>query len=268
MAIKNNLLECDIIKTFMNKYKFPKELKIKLVITDNLDEEYQRNLKEYNKEYDYVSVFDYNGITCVPNTIDEETTLLINYDKIEELNENNLEIIYTIFHELIHAKDYYIYFKKYFNGNYDSSHHRDSTYGFTYWSEFNAKRISYYEYCKLIHGDKIKSNENLSNITNIELPNHNKEIDTLLKDDDSDIEDIIYNLMLYLGRYSIWEELFPNEFINNKKFSTELLKYKPIIDELYNLLKNNSGKMNEYEDIKRKINLIKGRWVHIISKNK
>ena len=265
MVINNNLMECDIIKSFMNKYEFPKELKIKLVITNDLDEEYQKHLKNYNKQYDYVSVFDYNGITCVPNTTDEETTLLINYDKIEKLNENNLEVICTIFHELIHAKDYYTYFKKYFNGKYDSSHHRDSTYGFTYWSEFNAKRVSYLEYCKLIHGDKIKSRENLSNIINIELSNQNEELDRLLNDEESDIEDIIYNLMLYLGRYSIWEELFSDVFSNNRKFSKELLKYEPIVDELFNLLKNNSGKMSDYEDIKRNINMIKGRWVNLTS---
>ena len=73
--------------------------------------------------------------------------------------------------------------------------------------------------------------------------------------------------MFYLGRYSVWEKLFPNEFINNQKFSTELLKYKPIVDELYNLLKNNFGKMNEYEKIKKYINYIKGRWVNIASHN-
>ncbi len=265
MLIENNLLECNIIKNFMNKYKFPKELKIKLIVTDNLEEEYQNHLEKYNKEYDYVSVFDYNGITCVPNTTDEETTLLINYDKIEKLNENNLEVICTIFHELIHAKDYYNYFNTFFDRKYDSSHHRDSTYGFTYWSEFNAKRISYYEYCKIIYGNKIKSNENINNIINIELSNHNKEIDELLKDEDEDLENIIYNIMLYLGRYSVWEELFPRDFANNQKFSKELSKYEPIVNELYILLKNNSGKMNEYEEIKKYINYIKGRWVNIIS---
>ena len=268
MIIENNLLECDIIKTFMEKYKFPKELKINLVITSDMDKEYEKHLKKHHKEHDYISVFDYNGIICIPNNINEEITILINYEKVQEINDKNYEVICTIFHELIHAKDYYNYFKTNFAGNYDSSHHRDSTYGFTYWSEFNAKRISYYEYCKIIHGDKIKSNENLSNIINIELPNHNKEIERLLKDHDSDMEDIIYNLMFYLGKYSVWEDLFPSEFINNQKFSTELLKYKPFVDELYNLLKNNFDKMNEYEEIKRIINLIKGRWVNIISNNK
>ena len=268
MIIENNLLECDIIKTFMEKYKFPKELKINLVITSDMDKEYEKHLKKHNKEHDYISVFDYNGIICIPNNINEEITILINYEKVQEINDKNYEVICTIFHELIHAKDYYNYFKQYTDGKYDSSIHRDSTYGFVNWSEFNAKRISYYEYCKIIHGDKIKTKENLNNITNVELPNHNKEIEKLLKDHDSDMEDIIYNLMFYLGRYSVWEDLFPSEFSNNQKFSAELLKYKPFIDDLYNLLKNNFDKMNEYEEIKRIINLIKGRWVHIISNNK
>ena len=95
MIIENNLLECDIIKNFMEEYKFPKELKIKLIITSDMDKEYERHLKKYNKEYDYISVFDYNGITCVPNTIDEEITLLINYDRVIAAL-NDYEVLYMI----------------------------------------------------------------------------------------------------------------------------------------------------------------------------
>lgn len=265
MIIENNLLECNIIINFMEEYKFPEELKIKLIITSDMDKEYEKHLKKYSKEYDYISILDHNGMTCVPNLTNEEITLLINYDRVQEINNNNYEVMCTLFHELIHAKDYYTYFKKYFNGKYDSSHHRDNTYGFTFWSEFNAKRISYYEYCKLVHGDKIESLEELNNIKKNELPNKNKEIDKLLRDSNSDMENIIYNLMFYLGRYSVWEELFPNEFSNSKNFATELIKYEPIVDELYNLLRNNTGKMNEYEEIKNVINLIKGRWVNLTS---
>ena len=265
MTIENNPLECDIIKNFIKIYNFPQKLKINIIITDDMETEYNNHLKKYNKQYDYISIFDYNGITCIPNTINEETTLLINYDRVEEINNNNYEVICTIFHELIHAKDYYIYFKEYFNGIYDSSTKRDSTYGFDNWSEFNAKKISYYEYCKLIHGEKLKTNEELKNIEENEIPDKNNKIDEILKDNDIDVEDIIYNLMLYLGRYSVWEELFPTVFNDGKKFSKELFKYKPIVDELYNLLNNNPSKMNDYEEIKKIINYIKGRWVNILS---
>ena len=263
MIIDNKLLECDIIKSFMKDYDFPEELKIKIIITDDMENEYKNQMKKFNKDYDYVSPIDYNGITCVPNTVDEDTIIIINYDRVNALKNNDYEVICALFHELIHAKDYYNYAIKYSNGKYDSSKNRDSLYGFMNWSEFNAKRISYFEYCKLIHGKKLESNEELLNIKSNEFPNKNKEIEDYLKNDNIDMEEIIYNLMFYLGRYSIWEKLFPNEFSNNSKFPDELNKYKPLIDELYNVLKNNSGTIQDYEEIKKLINYFKGMWVNI-----
>lgn len=265
MITENSLLECDVIKSFMKNYDFPIALKIKIIITDDIENEYKKQLKILNKPYDYISAIDLNGITCVPNKIDENTIILIDCERVIDLKANNCEVICTIFHELIHAKDYYIYFKKYCNGLYDSSKDRDSQYGFMYWSEFNAKKISYYEYCKLVHREKINSREELNNILKNELPNKNREIERLLKNENSDMEDIIYHLMFYLGRYSIWEKLFPEEFSNNQKFPNELLKYEPLITELYKLLSNSSIEKEEYREIKKLLNYFKGAWVNISS---
>ena len=69
--------------------------------------------------------------------------------------------------------------------------------------------------------------------------------------------------MFYLGRYSIWEELFPNEFNINKNFPEELLKYQTIIDELYISLKNSSGKVEDYIGIEKLIKYFKGAFVNI-----
>ena len=133
------------------------------------------------------------------------------------------------------------------------------------WSEFNAKKISYFEYCKLAHGEKLYSDEELKNIEKNELPVKNKEIEEYLKDENVDMEMIIYNLMFYLGRYSIWEKLFPKEFGNNIKFPDELIKYKPVVDKLYTALKNNPDKMEDYVEIKKLINYFKGAWVNLSS---
>ena len=267
MIIDNSLLEMDVIKSFMKKYKFPKGLKINLIVTTNIEEEYKKQMKRLNRKYDYISPIDYNGLVCVPNTIEEETIIIINHDRVIDHKDNNCEVICTIFHELVHAKDYYNYYKRHLDGEYDSSENRDSQYGFLNWSEFNAKRISYYESCKLIYADKFGAKENLEEIIKHELPNKNKEIEEYLTDKNIGVEEIIYNIMFYLGRYSVWEELFPNEFGNNKKFPEELLKYKPYIDELYNTLKENNGNNEEYIEIKRLINFIKGTWVNISNNN-
>lgn len=265
MIIDNNLLEWDIIQSFMQKYEFPEKLKITIIITDDMEKEYEHQLQRLNKKYDYISPIDYNGITCVPNTINEETIILINYDRVDTLKHQDYEVICTIFHELIHAKDYYIYFKKYCDGLYDSSNNRDSQYGFMNWSEFNAKKISYFENRKLAHGEKLYSDEELKNIEKNELPVKNKEIVEYLKDGNIDMEMIINNLMFYLGCYSIWEELFPKEFGNNIKFPDELTKYKPIVDKLYEALKNSPNKMEDYVEIKKLINYFKGTWINISS---
>lgn len=267
MIIDNKLLEEDAFKLFMKEYDFPKELKVKVIATDDMENEYKRQLQRLSKKYDYVSPIDYNGITCVPNNVDEETIIILNYDRVEALKNKDYGIICTIFHELIHARDYYNYAQKYCNGKYDSSKNRDSLYGLCNWSEFNAKKISYYEYCKLAHGEKLKSVEELNNIIANELPVKNKEMEEYLTDDNIDMEYIIYNLMFYLGRYSIWEKLFPKEFVNNARFPDELNKYKPVVDELYEALKNNSGKMEDYIEIKKLINYFKGAWVNISNNN-
>lgn len=50
---------------------------------------------------------------------------------------------------------------KLFMQEYDFSKNRDSLYGFSNCPEFNAKKISYYEYCKLAHGDILYLDQNL-----------------------------------------------------------------------------------------------------------
>jgi len=49
------------------------------------------------------------------------------------------------------------------------------------------------------------------------------------------------------------------------KFSSELNKYKPLVDKLYDALKNNSGKMEDYIEIKKLINYFKGARVNVMS---
>ena len=53
MAIDNNLLECDIFKSFMEEYDFPKELKIKIIVAGDMEDEYKKQLQRLNKKYDY-----------------------------------------------------------------------------------------------------------------------------------------------------------------------------------------------------------------------
>ena len=54
------------------------------IVTSDMENEYKSQLKRLNKKYDYVSPIDYNGITCVPNNVDEETIIKAAYTYEQE----------------------------------------------------------------------------------------------------------------------------------------------------------------------------------------
>lgn len=265
-AINEDINPLEVFTEFyIQKYEMPKDLKFEIEIVDNIEKSSKDYLKKIKKDYDYISIQEYNGVTLVPHTTNEPIMIFLSKERALNAINNNCEIICTLFHELTHAIDFYNYYSKYCGGNYDSSISRDSQYGFLNWAEFNAKRISYLEYCKILNGDKIKSKESLENILKVELPKKNNELDEYLTNNECDLEDIIYNLMFYLGRYSVWEDWFPNEFENGKHFSKELKKYLPLISVLFDLLKNTRNSKTEYENIKKHINYFKGMYVNLLN---
>lgn len=265
-AINEDINPLEIFTEFyIQKNDMPKDLKFEIEIVDNIEKNSKDYFKKIKKDYDYISIQDYNGATLVPHTTNEPIMIFLSKERALNAKNNNYEIICTLFHELTHAADFHNYYSKYCGGNYDSGVDRDSQYGFLNWTEFHAKRISYLEYCKIINGDKITSKESLENILNVELPKKNNELDEYLINNECDLEDIIYNLMFYLGRYSVWEDWFPSEFENGKHFSVELKKYLPLIVELSDLLKNTRNSKNEYENIKKHINYFKGMYVNLLN---
>lgn len=251
-----------VLEFYTNKYKVPKELKYEIAIVDDIEKSAEEYFKKIEKEYDYISDIDYNGVTLVPHTTDEPIMILLSKDRAISAKDNNCEIICTLFHELTHVVDFYNYYSVFCDGNYDSGIGRDSQYGFHNWSEFHAKKISYLEYGKIIYKENYNSSEVLDIIVNKTLPIKNDELDNYLTND-YDLEEIIYNLMFYLGRYSVWEDWFPDEFKNGNHFSKELKKYQPLVDTLFDLLKNTNNTKNEYENIKKHINFFKGMYVNL-----
>ncbi len=52
MIIDNKLLKEDVFKSFMKEHNFPKELKVKIIVTADMENEYKRQLQRLNEKYD------------------------------------------------------------------------------------------------------------------------------------------------------------------------------------------------------------------------
>ena len=57
-----------VLEFYTNKYKVPKELKYEIAIVDDIEKSTEEYFKKIEKEYDYISAIDYNGVTLVPHT--------------------------------------------------------------------------------------------------------------------------------------------------------------------------------------------------------
>lgn len=240
-----------IISIYIERYPLPDGLKLKISIADDLLLEVNKYMNETNRAQVTTNdvAEDSNGFTCMPNVIEDETNIFISKKLIEQYIENHFQFACTIFHELTHAIDFYNYCKDFCNGNYDNIIDNNNYFGFKMWSEFNAKIISYRMYFELINGKDYDKEKELQHLLNYELNFQNKCIESELLEINSP-NLIIYYIILYLGRYYCWEEMFPEVFKDGKLISKELKKKtNNKIIGLYKYLKNNllySKEFNTY----------------------
>lgn len=253
----------EIFESLFNKYAeehtIPDKIKINVSIVENINKSATEFLKKYGREISDDNII-YNGTTCFPREIDEPIEIYISKKEVENCKTNNAQFICTFFHELTHAIDFYNYCEKYCSSNYDNLLTKSSAYGFRMWTEFNAKNISYLLYMQIVKENLYNSDESLKMILDEELPFQNQYlIDTMSK---YDINIAIYEIVLYLGRYSIWEKLFKKTFGDGKLFPTLLSeKTNPELLNLYNMLKNGLDEEKYYCELQKSINLLKGKLI-------
>lgn len=249
------------INIYSQEYKIPESLKCRVQIVDDMKESVEAFMKRTNRKY-IADETDYNGTTCIPNSIDDEIEIFISKKLIEEYRTNNWQFMCTIFHELTHAIDFYNYCNEYFQGNYDDMINRSDAYGFHMWTEFNAKYKSYLLYSRFVR--KCIEDSNLPNVvpTDGEVRMQNEYVTDSIKNNRSD--KAVYDIIQYLGRYYCWEIDYPDDFIDGKLFP-DIFKQnlEPVISDLYRLLKQTTDSIMYYNDVARTIRLLMGKLVMI-----
>ncbi len=260
MKENSDFIEFCII-LYKEKYTIPNNLKYEIEVTEDLEESVKGFFLNTNRRIENIDIDNsYNGTTCVPRTINEPTYIFISKKLIENFQINNFQFVCTIFHELTHAIDFYNFCVKYCNGIYNDFDKIKEFYGFKMWTEFNAKKISYLLYCQFINGDRYNSNEALDMILDSETKFQNNYIADVFFNTDN-VERVIYELILYLGRYYVWDITFKGYFEEGKMFSNAFDNFKTEIFNLYNILKIDENNLNYYYEIHKLINILKGKII-------
>lgn len=257
-----------IASIYTKRYPLPDGLKLRISVVEDLFKEVNKYMDETSRTQVITNdvAGNSNGFTCMPNTVEDETNIFISKKLIEQYIENHFQFACTIFHELTHAIDFYNYCKDFCSGNYDDILDNNNYFGFKMWLEFNAKIISYRMYFELINGKNYDKEKELEHILNFELDFQNKCLENNLLEITSP-NLIIYYIVLYLGRYYCWEEMFPEVFKDGKLVSTVLKKKTDnMVIELYKYLKNHliySKEFNSYNLIFDKLEELMNSYSYI-----
>lgn len=225
--IFNNLLSM-YYSVFPNTEKLP----VHVIMSDDLNQTYAELRPDIAAEIlSMHSQADYNGRMIPPTDIDGQFYIVLNSKKVYEYTyDKSLTWVGTFAHEYTHAIDYYQMAKFERLDSY-SSLENDSHYMlFNYWSEYHARKHGYTFLRAFFYAKESKSQDDqICFILNTEAPLHTerfkKEYSTASPNEK------LYLSMQYLGRFSVWIDLFPNLFSENK-----ILEYFPGTYWMKNLL--------------------------------
>ena len=146
----------------------------------------------------------------------------------------------TVVHEATHARDIIEYVELGGASTYDEINNDNEHRMFLIWSEFNAKRHGYY-FVRKYTFDDIYDTAQVPDIMNTELQG---QIENMFDQYNSTTRawDQVYTVSQFLGRYSVWEDLFPMYFTPEFRYS--LLKDNTWMLDMYEFL-NANRKLSE-----------------------
>lgn len=220
-----------IIDTYCELRNINKLPGIDITLTDNIYSEcLQKNLDcfkesiENQKEW----VNSLNGTIIYPENRLEKFGILINLSYIKKcFEENNINWIGTLCHELTHVLDY-IRAMELRDINFIEEFTKEDDYHlFGYWTEFNARRYGHYLLRYYTLGDMIKSEESLKDILKREMPFQINYLASCFQENHNQI----YSTIQFLGRLKVWKDLFPDYF--NKTTLHKILYENEWIEKLY-----------------------------------
>lgn len=201
------------------------------------------------------------GLTIPPKTIDGKFTIVINQDYFwESAKKQDWQWVGTLTHEMTHVCDYINYVKMNDLNNYDIVQMNLVHRPFVLWTEFHARATGYFFIRKFVFGEKYndKSDRNQTDyILQTELPYQINYFSQQYEAANGNADIQLYETMQFMGRYSIWEKLFPNVF--NRRIRHQVFGSNPWMLDLYEFLITHQDIESANEDFDQMAELRKWR---------
>lgn len=156
---------------------------------------------------------DFNGRMVPPRDRKGKFSILINTEKVNEYTEKNtFEYIGTFAHEMTHAVDYYQMAALEQLNSYDQLERTGLYTTFQLWSEFHARREGYKflnTFREMADG-VVERDKHIEWIKTKEGPFQWNYYRKMYVAGDAQLK--LYITMQFLGRYSVWNEWYPESF--------------------------------------------------------
>ncbi|MCI6242357.1 MAG: hypothetical protein MR646_03510 [Agathobacter sp.] len=179
---------------------------------DYLDGEIRTRPEEIDK---------YRGMIIPPREREGKFTIVISYYYLlDSCQRDDFQWVGTLVHEMTHVQDYVEYADMHDMKSYDKIQRRIEHRPFALWTEFNAKAKGYFFMSKYQYSESytdIYDKTHTDFILQKELPFQIKAFNKSCSAAEGNMDEQLYSTMQFLGRYSVWENLFPNIFDKNMR---------------------------------------------------
>lgn len=230
-----------LVELYFKHFEIETKAQIQIRIVDDLAKEHTKLRPDSAEIFTNLeSLNNQNGRLIPP--LDKDGIYYVLFNKkilLDRIKNNDSTFAGTIAHELTHAVDYYD-FKHIDDKNYSED---DLMFNmFQLWSEFHARKLGY-KFIRYIVSDALPKNINdqVKYIKNKELPFQLDYFNSSFMEAKGIINKS-YELMQFLGRFSVWRELSLAEF-NNQFIIDKFDDNDSIIDVLEFLEENSTVEM-------------------------
>lgn len=186
----------------------------------------------------------YSGVTVPPKHLNDNFSIMIQFDYFLKSLTYNAEWIGIIIHEVTHIEDFILFAKLANIQDYDEVLDVNKNWMFLIWTEFNAKAKGYYYEIKFSYKD-MHDKEYFDYIVEQELMFQTQEV-VIKYYSESNTFRQMYVIVHFLGRLFIWERLFPDYFTENK--IQEIIGDNMWMFDMYEFFKSHTDLEMAYKD--------------------